>query len=343
MRYIGSKQNLLDFLGRHIRSAMSKKDNLLFADLFSGTTAVSKHFKKLGYRIVSNDYMTFSYVLQQAYILTNAPPDFESTPYSQYVKVLDFFNTLKPVKGFFYKNYCYEGTHNKPFSRNYFSGPNAMKIDAILHQLKTWKEDGITIDCEDAVLRASLIEAVNNVSNISGTFGAFLKKDDPRKFNTLQLQPINFIPSDKEHKCFNQDIKDIIEKVEGDVLYLDPPYNQRQYPPYYHILETISLGDEPDIYGKTGRRPYKEKLSPFCVRTKAAAAFENIIEKTPIDKIFLSYNTEGILSVPELQNLLLNYGSVKIFTREYRRYKSNGNGSGDKKVQEVLLYVNRRR
>ena len=66
--------------------------------------------------------------------------------------------------------------------------------------------------------------------------------------------------------------------MRGDILYLDPPYNNRQYPPYYHILETVTLYDDPDIYGKTGRRHYEEKLSLLCMKEKAVSAMVNIIE-----------------------------------------------------------------
>lgn len=345
MRYIGSKQPVLNFLEESIRSVVGNVEDKVFADLFAGTTAVSKLFKKLGSKIVTNDYMTFSYIFQTAYIKVNSEPEFKKLHRSgikNYQNVLFYLNNLKPIKGFFYQNYCLEGSNG--YKRNYFSEANTKKIDAIMNQLRNWVQHGLISFEEDAVLRASLIEAVMGVSNISGTYGAFLKEDDKRKYKSLVLNQISFINSLHEHECYNEDISSTIRRVQGDILYLDPPYNQRQYPPYYHILETISLDDKPNIYGKTGRRPYKNMLSPFCVKNKAYEALKGVIENAQFQNIFLSYNTEGLLNVTKIKNLLSEYGNTEIFYKDHRRYKSNGNGKNhNHDLKEVLFYVKKKK
>ena len=45
-----------------------------------------------------------------------------------------------------------------------------------------------------------------------------------------------------------------------DTVYLDPPYTKRQYAAYYHVLETLAYGDEPEVSGVTGLRPWEGKL-----------------------------------------------------------------------------------
>ena len=341
MRYIGSKNNVLDFLNTTIHSCVAPDKGATFADLFSGTTSVSRYFKKLGYRIVSNDYMAFSYVFQLAYLKNSKEPTFARLRCGGYENVLAKLNSLPPEEGFFCKNYCSEGSSESGYARNYFSKRNAEKIDAIMAKLRSWKKSGLVSPTEDAVLRTSLIDAVTKISNISGTYAAFLKHDDPRKHKDLILNPISFIPSDQDHSCNNEDILSIIDKTAGDILYLDPPYNQRQYPPYYHMLETIALDDNPAIYGKTGRRPYQDKLSPFCMKSKVRGALLSLIERAQFKHIFLSYSTEGLMSVKEIEKTLSEFGNVSTFFHDYRRYRSNSNGETHSGVKEVLFHVSK--
>lgn len=341
MRYIGSKSNILDFLEETILSCVKDREGMTFADLFAGTTIVSQLFKKLGYRIISNDYMAFSYILQLAFIKNSYQPKFKKMN-NNYLNIIDELNSLKPIKSLFYENYCLKQASNSEYQRNYFSITNAGKIDAIMSRLKEWKISGDISAMEDAILRASLIDAATKVSNISGTYAAFLKDDDPRKNKPLKLEPILFIQSSEDNDCHNKDTLSLIDNISGDILYLDPPYNQRQYPPYYHILESIALDDNPSIYGKTGRRPYKDKLSPFCIKTKVHQAFIDLMNKARFQHIFLSYNTEGLMPLDELESILSRQGETKVFYYDHRRYRSNANGQKHRRVREVLYYVHKK-
>ena len=139
------------------------------------------------------------------------------------------------------------------------------------------------------------------------------------------------------------DLLDLIGQVEGDLLYLDPPYNGRQYPPYYHILETAVLYDAPAIYGVTGRRPYQEKLSPFCRKDLALPAMVDLVERARFPHIYISYSTDGIMDYQALCQALAACGQVECFFRPYRRYKSNSGGeNGQKSVKEIIIYVKKR-
>lgn len=342
MRYIGSKSRVIGFLDDAISSCVEFDKETVFADLFAGTTVVAQHFKKLGCRIICNDYMAFSYILQVALIKNNRSPSFNGLVIGDYGDVLSHLNSLKSVRGFFYKNYCMEGSANGDFKRNYFSMENACKIDSILKEIKIWKVKKMISFVEESVLRASLIEAITKVSNISGTYGAFLSGDDPRKFKSMKVKKLKFISSHQKHSCFNEDIMTLIDRLNGDILYLDPPYNQRQYPPYYHILETVSLDDNPPIYGKTGRRPYKDKLSPFCIKEQVGKALRSLVNRARFEHIFISYNTEGLLHVKDIEEILSMWGKTKIYFYGYRRYRSNNRGKVHNNVREILLYVHKK-
>lgn len=342
MRYIGSKEKIIPFIDSVLNNCIGNISGSIVGDLFAGTVAVSKHFKKLGARLITNDYMAFSYAFQMALINNNEIPIFNKLKNSQinnYNDVLSYLNNLQHYKGFFYKEYSFEGSRDGKFQRNYFSETNAIKIDSIRLIIGNWYDKGLLEENEFYILISSLIEAVTKVSNIAGTYGAFLKFDERRKDKELILEPIEVIGSEYEHKCFCKDIFELISSVSGDILYLDPPYNNRQYPPYYHILETVTLYDNPSIYGKTGRRPYRDKISPFCIKKEAGYALESIIKEAKFKHIFLSYNTEGILSKDEIFKIMSNIGHVECFEQDYKRYKSNSNGEKKSKVKELIFYV----
>ena len=335
MRYIGSKTRILDFISDTVQQTYGSVDNAVVADLFAGTCAVSEMFKLKKAKVISNDYLHSSYALQVAKIKLNSEPSC-SLPY---IKAIEELNSLDGTEGFFYNEYSLEGSRKSKLERNYFSEKNAKKIDSICIQMYEWKESNVISDDMLFLLSANLIDAITKVSNTSGTYGAFLKVDDKRKYKDIFLTPFEFLDNQKDNEAYRSDISDIIDNLQGDVLYLDPPYNSRQYPPYYHILETAVLYDAPAIYGITGRRPYQDSLSPFCMKDKALPAMLDVVSRAQFSDIYISYSTEGIMDYRELCNELEIYGDVQNFYKPYRRYKSNGGGSGETGVKEIIIYV----
>ena len=337
MRYIGSKAKVLPFIKDVIERTYGSVENSVVSDLFAGTACVAEMMKRMNARVISNDYLSFSYALQIAKIKYNNQPEI----LRNYLDALSILNSLPGEPGFFYNEYTLSGTHEKEFCRNYFSDENAQKIDAIRMRIGQWLE-GQQID-EDMfyLLCASLSDAVTKVSNTSGTYGAFLKIDDQRKYKDIRLEEMKFYNNYKNNECFCEDIFDLIGRVDGDILYLDPPYNGRQYPPYYHILETVVKYDNPSIYGRTGRRPYQDKISPFCLKNQASDALLEIIKKANFEHVYVSYSTDGIIDYIEFCDQLTSLGNVECFFKPHRRYKSNSNNNNNEKthLKEIIIYV----
>lgn len=341
MRYIGSKQRVLPFIEEVVSNTYGDVSTSTVADLFAGTACVGDMFKRKGARIISNDYLRFSYALQIAKIKVNNYPNCKIT----YETALRRLNAVSRKKGFFYTEYTLEGTYGKEFSRNYFSAENAQKIDAICITLQNWLIHGQINYEMYYLLAASLIDAITKISNTSGTYGAFLKSDDSRKFKPLILYPFRISNNNKHNKCYCREISEIINHVTGEILYLDPPYNSRQYPPYYHILETAVLYDKPAIYGITGRRPYEDKLSQLCIKNKAQDILRDIIIYAKFKHIYVSYSTDGIINIENLMQELKKskkFDVVDCYHKGYRRYKSNGGGNLERNLKELILYAKKR-
>jgi adenine-specific DNA-methyltransferase len=222
----------------------------------------------------------------------------------------------------------------------YFTDDNAKKIDAIRIKIEEWKNKDFINENEYFILIACLIESVPFYSNILGVFAAFKKDWDKRALKPFLLKPIKIFQDNKDHFVFNQSSLELLKNYKYDIIYLDPPYNQRQYAPNYHILETIAKYDNPKIKGVTGMRNYDNQKSNFCNKIKALNDLELICKSNNYKYILLSYNCEGIMPQDDILKIMQKYGSVKIEEYDYLRFKSNNNGeSKHKKYIKEQLYI----
>lgn len=311
MNYIGSKQSLLDFLETTIEEFTGYKegDSFVFGDLFAGTGVVGQRYKEKGHSVISNDIQYYSYVLNKHYI-ENIPELDDS--------LLEYFNNLNPVKGFIYNNYC-EGSGS---GRNYFTNENGMKCDAVRIELERLYRAGEINDNLYFYYLASLINSIDKYANTASVYGAFLKhiKKPAQKEFMLELLPVG---NGNIGKVYNEDINELIKKVGGDVLYIDPPYNNRQYCSNYHVLETIAKYDTPKLRGVTGLRDETYQKSKYCSKRTVIDIFEDLIKNADFKYIILSYNNEGLMDLKTIKDIMSKYGEYDFFTKEYRRFKAD--------------------
>lgn len=311
MNYIGSKFSLLDFLQTNIDavSGLNPRSHYTFADLFAGTGAVGAVYKARGCNVISNDIQFYSYILNKHYIENCLPMD------EQLVNIL---NSLSGENGFIYNNYC-AGSGS---GRNYFTDNNGRKCDAIRVKLEELRVNGDIDESTYIYYLASLINSIDKYANTASVYGAFLKhiKKQAEKDFKLELLPvISGLPG----TVYNKDVNELIGDIQGDVLYLDPPYNARQYCSNYHVLETIARYDNPTLRGITGQRDSDGQKSLFCSKKYAAQAFENLIAKAQFKYIFLSYNNEGLMSLKTIQEIMSGYGRYSCRTTEYKRFQAD--------------------
>lgn len=327
MNYIGSKYSLLDFLNSTITNVTGYKngDEYIFADLFAGTGVVGASYRKKGCKVISNDIQYYSYVLNK-YFIENVSNDNAT--------LLSYLNELPGIEGFIYNNYC-AGSGS---GRNYFTDDNGKKCDAIRTELERLHLNKKISDETYFYYLASLINSIDKYANTASVYGAFLKhiKKSAQKPFKLELLPqMNGVKGE----VYNQDVNQLITQVSGDVLYLDPPYNARQYCTNYHVLETIAKYDNPELKGKTGLRNYDLQKSKYCSKRTLESEFEDLIKKAKFKYIFLSYNNEGLMSVDTIKTIMSKYGTYSCTEHGYRRFKADKSSNRNTGGEETIEYL----
>lgn len=310
MNYIGSKYKLSDFIIKNIQKTAGSLENKVFAELFAGTGIISRKLKTSVKKVIANDIEYYSYVLLRNSIGNNS--EFE---YQDYISRL---NNLKGKSGFIYKNYC-QGSNS---GRNYFTDTNGRKIDSARSKIAQWYKAGEIKDDLYYFLLASLLESADKVANTASVYGAFLKHIKRSAQKDLQIVPQIFESSPSKNEVFNSDGNELIKKISGDILYLDPPYNNRQYGANYHLLNTIAEYKKFEPRGKTGLPDYTRSM--YCYKREVEKSFEELISNADFEYIFVSYNNEGILSLDKIKSIMKKYGKYKLSKKNgYARFKAD--------------------
>jgi adenine-specific DNA-methyltransferase len=300
MNYIGSKKHLLDFIETTVKKEVEALDDKVFCDLFAGTGAVGEHFKSKVQKVIANDIEPYAYVIIYNKIKNSTVYDLGLIEYT-------------PKEGFIYKNYA--------LKRNYFSKENAKKIDGLREGIeKSFQSKKINKD-EYYFCLASLIFSADRVANTTGVYGSYLKQLKFMAKSEMKFLPHMFKQSNKKHEVYNQDANKLIKTIKGDILYLDPPYNHRQYGLNYHILNTIVKNEEFIPRGKSGFDDYIR--SDYCKITKVKENLDELIAEANFKYIFLSYSNDGILDKISIKKIMSKYGSYSVEKFIHPRYRTS--------------------
>jgi adenine-specific DNA-methyltransferase len=324
MNYIGSKLKLSSWINDEINNITNIKNNI-FCDLFAGTGIVGRTFKSKVKQIISNDIEDYSFVLNKNYIENHL----DIPGKEEYINKLNNLSLIE--NGFIYQNYCL-GSGSE---RQYFSDENGKKIDTIRQQIEVWYKNTEINSNLYYFLLASLIESADKVANTASVYGAYLKHLKKSAQKPLILKSAEFIINDNNHKVYKEDANELIKKISGDILYLDPPYNARQYGANYHLLNTIAKYDEFVPKGKTGLREYNK--SNYCKKGEVKQSFEDLIKNAKFKYIFLSYNNEGLMGEVEIKNIMSKYGKYSLVKKAYQRFKADKNRT--QKADKTFEYL----
>jgi adenine-specific DNA-methyltransferase len=304
IKYLGSKRLLVPNLGE-IASAVGAHTTV---DLFTGTTRVAQEFKRRGLQTTAVDLATYSKVLADCYIATDA----DEVNHGELEDELARLNSLPGVDGYVTETFC--------SNARYFQPHNGRRIDAIRDEI----ERSHTDDWMRPILLTSLLLAADRVDSTTGLQMAYLKKWAPRSFNDLELKVPELIPG--PGRAIHGDAMDVVDLLpDVDLVYLDPPYNQHRYFTNYHVWETLVRWDRPEHYGVACKRVDardEATKSVFNAKATMAQSFADLVKRIRAEVVVVSYNDESWITSPEMVELLEAAGhqEVRVLDFDTKRY-----------------------
>jgi len=328
IKYTGSKREILPVLLELIRPLNVKT----VLDGFSGTTRVSQALKQAGYTVYANDIADWSKVFGECYLLNKKPA-------SYYLPLIDRLNNLPGKYGWFSENYGGEpnggSATQKDGRKRIWQLHNTKKLDAIREEIDKIAKDKI----EKSVLLTSLIIAMDKVDSSVGHQVSYLRKWAPRAYNTMKMVVPRLIIDEKQHQVYQKDVFDLVNDIEVDLAYFDPPYGSSnelmppsrvRYASYYHIWKTICLNDKPKLVGVANRREdvgdtisgsiFEEFRKNDNGQYIVIEAIEKLIKNTPAKYVVLSYSNNGRATFQAIKDILENLKKkISIFEMDYKK------------------------
>jgi adenine-specific DNA-methyltransferase len=359
VRYIGNKTRLLDFIGAVLAEHGVRGGHAL--DAFAGTASVGRFLKRQGFRVTSCDIMTYSHVLQKVYVELDRIPAYSSlsrvlgiggSDLQRLAGILRHLEFEVPARhSLMAREFGSSGDTKSNGTRMYFTTENATRIDAVREQLDEWYAGELISTVERDVILASLLEGLDAVANTTGVYAAYVKSWQSNATKPLRLRlPEMTTDTGLACRALQGDVNVLSGEVGPvDLLYLDPPYNSRQYSSYYHIPELVARGwssGAPLLRGKTGLIPDADKRSLWSRRSTCVAALNDLLDGVDARYVLMSYNSEGIIPEDEIREAFMARGvkgTFRIHERDYARYRSDREGASrrykGRRVVEKTYFV----
>lgn len=328
MRYFGSKgsttERVYEIISQRILSGT-------FCDPFGGIATVGSYFKTKGYAVWSGDILAFAHCFQIARLEVDNTPSFESLCRSLNLKssneVIALLKGEPPKRDWIVEEYAKQ--------RHFFTEENGALIDACRLRINEWSRNGWLNKSERAVLIASLINCMDKVANTAGTYYAYLKTWHRKALLPFCFELIPHAVGNAKCYCFYEDAEKVVGKKSYDIIYLDPPYNERSYVQYYHLPETLALEGTPRIHGKSGMPDEDRPVSDFNRPQNAQRALERLLRKASFKLLAFHYSDDGLIKPHVVRNVLSQYGKVEDFTLNSIGYTT----SKTARTEEHHLYV----
>ena len=323
-RYLGNKYKLLPFIKRVVENECKNINTV--ADIFAGTGAVASAF--IDKKIITNDIMYSNYICHVAW--------FSSEHYSEekIIKIITQYNNLKVIED----NYMSDN-----FSNTYFSLDDCRKIGFIRQDIEDKLNSGDINARERALLITSLLYAMDKIANTCGHYDAYRQGVEFEKHLELYVpQPEPDV--NENNVCYNMDTNELAPEIEADLIYIDPPYNSRQYCDAYHLLENVARWEKPGVFGVARKMDRTSLKSDYCTQ-KATVAFENLIDSIHAKYILLSYNnmankgndrSNAKISDDDIMRILSKKGKVKVFSEDYKAFST---GKSDIQSNQERLFL----
>lgn len=323
-RYLGNKYRLLPFIKNIVEQECENVQTVV--DIFAGTGAVASAFQDR--QLITNDILYSNYICNYAWF---SPESYDK---GKLEAVIDTYNSMQITE----ENYM---TRN--FANTYFCHEDCAKIGFIREDIEQkYKQNDINFR-ERALLITSLLYAMDKIAKTCGHYDAYRQGVTYDSHLELHL-PLASLANHTQNQCFHMDSNELAKDITADLVYIDPPYNSRQYCDAYHLLENVARWEQPEVFGVARKMDRSHLKSRYCTR-EAATAFEDLIHHLHCRYILLSYNnmaTKGNdrsnakISDEDIIRILKNKGEVKVFSEDYKAFSAGKSDIADNQERLFL-------
>jgi adenine-specific DNA-methyltransferase len=357
--YIGNKRRLLGLIGEAVAATGVDAQRSTFLDAFSGSGVVSRFAKQLGFAVTANDWEPYAETLSRCYIECNHAP-------ARYDETLRELNALAPVEGWVTQHLCPADDVGFDVARDrmFYMRKNGMRFDAIRERIAEWEADGKLTTLQKAALLGPLLYLACWLANTSGVFKGFHRGWGGQTGTALyriqadlKLEPALFFDSGREHKVLRLDAAELAvashSRAAYDIAYLDPPYNQHPYGSNYHVLNSLTLWDKPEISPVISGRDKSairtdwrtERRSAYNNASQAPVEYARLVSALNARFLCTSYSTDGFIPLRSMMEANFSRGDVRLFQQSYKRYRVSAQRFSRKplNVEFVLLTDTTRR
>ena len=312
-RYIGSKARMLNFIDEVIKK--EKIEFSSFFDLFGGTGIVGDYFNNQKTKVYVNDLLKSNYLSYLAWFGN------DKIDKKKLEDIINKYNSLKNLKD----NYF-----SINFGDTYFSKNNCKRIGYIREDIENKYLNNEINTRERAILITSLLYAMDKIANTVGHYDAYRKNGDLDKKLELCMLDLKSNTNNKNNKIFNEDSNELVRNIKADIVYIDPPYNSRQYSDAYHLLENVATWEKQEVFGVAKKMKRNGIKSKYC-SVSAPLAFKDLIENINAKYIIVSYNNMGTkgagrsqakISDEDIMNTLSSKGKVKVYETDFNQFNT---------------------
>lgn len=325
-RYIGSKAKLLDWIFFEIEKNTVGNS---FFDIFAGTGCVAERASSKYEKVFVNDILYSNKVIYEAFWSNE---EFNNNKVKGIIEYINSIDSEKLEGNYFSNN----------FANKYFGENDSKKIGFTREYLNNEKKYKNINDREYNILLASLIYSMDKIANTVGHYEAYRKvniKDNRFKLNLISVGE----KIEKNISIFREDANVIADAVKADIVFLDPPYNSRQYSRFYHVLENLVEWKKPELFG-VALKPNPENMSDYC-RNNAPKVFEDLVSRLKCKYIVVTYNntynsksnsSKNKITFDEIISSLNKRGETKVFEASHRFFNA---GKTDFSNHKEYLFI----
>ena len=328
--YLGNKRRLLDFIGKaviKVRQRLGGRKLRCF-DAFAGSGIVSRYLKQHAEQLYTNDLEEYSRVLNTCY-LANSDTVKAAGLADIHASLIQQIEQ-SPAPGLLTELYAPQNDNDiRRGERVFYTRSNAIYLDTARQLI------GQLPESVQPFFLAPLLSEASVHTNTAGIFKGFYKdksgigKFGGRGANALQriLAPISlplpvFSRFDCEHHVLQLDAAAAAATLpELDFAYLDPPYNQHPYGSNYFMLNILLRYKRPERISEVSGIPADWNRSPYNKRAQVQDALDALLHTLPARFVLISYNSEGFVSLPDMQKLLKRHGKVQMMQTDYATFR----------------------